>query len=87
METKPIFYPAMIVRYEAPRDWMLYLNALNATRAADHDLTPFLKFALKGVESQGRRLFGEIRLQVTKALFRNTMTDLFGRLKSPRKRA
>lgn len=64
-----------------------YLNALNETRAANHDLTPFLKFALKGVESQCRRLFGEIRLQVTKALFRNTMTDLFGRLKSPRKRA
>ncbi|MGH7958052.1 MAG: Fic family protein [Opitutaceae bacterium] len=64
-----------------------YLNALNETRAANHDLTPFLKFALKGVESQCRRLFEEIRLQVTKALFRNTMTDLFGRLKSPRKRA
>jgi Fic family protein len=64
-----------------------YLNALNDTRAGDHDLTGFFKFALKGVESQCRRLFGEIRLQVTKALFRNTMTDLFGRLQSPRKRA
>jgi Fic family protein len=64
-----------------------YLNALNDTRAAGHDLTIFFKFALKGVESQCRRLFGEIRLQVTKALFRNTMTDLFGRLQSPRKRA
>lgn len=64
-----------------------YLNALNETRAANHNLAPFLKFALKGVESQCRRLFGEIRLQVTKALFRNTMADLFGRLQSPRKRA
>lgn len=64
-----------------------YLNALNETRAADHDLSVFFKFALRGVESQCRSLFGEIRLQVTKALFRNTMTDLFGRLKSPRKRA
>jgi hypothetical protein len=27
----------------------------------------------------------EIRLQVAKALYRNTVTDLFGRLKSPRK--
>ncbi len=63
-----------------------YLNALNETRAAGHDLTPFLKFALKGVASQCRRLFAEIKLQVAKALFRNTMTDLFGRLKSPRKR-
>lgn len=63
-----------------------YLNALNATRAAAHDLTSFLKFALKGIESQCRRLFGEIRQQVAKALYRNTVTDLFGRLKSPRKR-
>ncbi len=65
---------------------MGYLNALNATRAANHDLTLFLKFGLKGVESQCRRLFGEIRQQVAKALYRNTVTDLFGRLKSPRKR-
>ncbi len=63
-----------------------YLNTLNETRAAGHDLTPFLKFGLKGIESQCRRLFSEIRLQVAKALFRNTVTDLFGRLRSPRKR-
>lgn len=63
-----------------------YLNALNETRAANHDLTPFLRFGLKGIESQCRRLFGEIRLQVIKALYLNTVTDLFGRLKSPRKR-
>ena len=63
-----------------------YLNALNATRAAKHDLTQFLKFALKGIESQCNRLFAEIRQQVAKALYRNTVTDLFGRLKSPRKR-
>jgi Fic family protein len=63
-----------------------YLNALNETRAAGHDLTPFLKFALRGIETQCRRLFGEIKLQVTKALYRNTVTDLFGRMKSPRKR-
>jgi Fic family protein len=63
-----------------------YLNALNATRAGGHDLTLFLKFGLRGVESQCRRLFAEIRQQVAKALYRNTVTDLFGRLKSPRKR-
>ena len=63
-----------------------YLNALNDTRAQNHDLTPFLRFALKGIETQCRRLFGEIRLQIAKALYRNTVTDLFGRLKSPRKR-
>lgn len=63
-----------------------YLNALNETRANEHDLTPFLKFALKGIQAQCRRLSREIKLQVAKALYRNTMTDLFGRLKSPRKR-
>jgi Fic family protein len=63
-----------------------YLDALNATRAGDHDLTPFLKFGLKGIESQCRALFSEIRLRVAKALYRNTVADLFGRLRSPRKR-
>jgi Fic family protein len=63
-----------------------YLEALNETGAMKHDLTPFLKFALKGVERQCGLLFEEIRLNVTKALFRNTATDLFGRLRSPRKR-
>lgn len=63
-----------------------YLQALNDTRAGHHDLTPFLRFALVGVEKQCRRLFGEIRRHIAKALYRNTFTDLFGRLKSPRKR-
>ncbi len=63
-----------------------YLNALNDVRAGSHDLTPFLKFGLTGVESQCRRLFVEIRTHLAKALFRNTMADLFGRLRTPRKR-
>lgn len=63
-----------------------YLNSLNDTRAASHDLTPFLKFALRGVESQCRALFSEIRRRVAKALYRNTVADLFGRLRTPRKR-
>lgn len=62
-----------------------YLNALNATREAKHDLTTFLKFGLQGIATQCQKLFTEIRLQVTKALYRNTVTDFFGRLKSPRK--
>lgn len=65
---------------------MAYLQTLANARAGGHNLTPFLEFALKGIESQCRRLFGEIRHQVAKALYRNTVTDLFGRLKSPRKR-
>jgi Fic family protein len=63
-----------------------YLNALNDVRAGGHDLTPFLKFALRGLDSQCRRLFAEIRTHIAKALYRNTMADLFGRLRSPRKR-
>lgn len=63
-----------------------YLSALAETRVLNHDLTPFLKFALTGIEKQCTRLFAEIRVQVAKALYRNTMTDLFGRLRSPRKR-
>ena len=63
-----------------------YLDALNDVRAGEHDLTPFLKFALRGIESQCSRLFAEVRTQVAKALYRNTMADLFGRLRSPRKR-
>jgi Fic family protein len=63
-----------------------YLAALSQAHANDHDLTPFLKVALGGIETQCRRLLVEIREQVAKALFRNTVTDLFGRLASPRKR-
>lgn len=63
-----------------------YLTALCDTRASEHDLTPFLAFALRGIELQCKRLLREIRVQVEKALYRNTVTDLFGRLRSPRKR-
>jgi len=63
-----------------------YLNALSESRAKDHDITPFLKFGLKGIEVQCKRLFAEIRTHVSKALFRNVMYDLFDRLQSTRKR-
>jgi Fic family protein len=63
-----------------------YLSALSESRASGHDLGSFLSFGLKGVELQCNRLLAEIREEVQKALYRNTMTDLFGRLKSPRKR-
>jgi hypothetical protein len=63
-----------------------YLSALSESRAKGHDLTPFLVFALKGIELQCHRLFGEIRQEIKKALYRNTVADLFGRLESPRKR-
>jgi Fic family protein len=63
-----------------------YLQALNEARAGRHDLTPFLRFALRGIEVQCNSLFAEINRHVKKALYRNTVSDLFGRLRSPRKR-
>lgn len=63
-----------------------YLQALADARANRHDLTPFLRFSLRGVAEQCGRLLAEIKLSIQKAIFRNTMYDLFGRLESPRKR-
>lgn len=63
-----------------------YLKALAEVRADSHDLAPFLIFALRGIELQCRRLFDEIRVNLSKALYRNLMFDLFNRLKSARKR-
>lgn len=63
-----------------------YLASLAAVRAKGHDLTPFLQFALRGIELQCKRLLDEIRTNVRKALFRNLMFDLFKRLRTPRKR-
>ena len=63
-----------------------YLAALAEVRQNDHDLTAFLVFGLRGFKLQCERLLAEIKVQVAKALFVNQMHDLFGRLKSPRKR-
>lgn len=63
-----------------------YLAALAQCRAQDHDLTPFFAFALKGLTLQVGRVLKEIKAQAQKAVFRNLMYDLFGRLKTPRKR-
>jgi Fic family protein len=63
-----------------------YLKALSTVRAQNQDLTPFLKFGLRGIAVQCSRLFNEIKTQVQKALFRNVMYDLFDRLQSPRRR-
>jgi Fic family protein len=63
-----------------------YLDTLAKTRATDHDLTAFLLFGLKGIERQCTALGDAIRLNIRKALFRDQMTELFGRLESKRKR-
>ena len=63
-----------------------YLSTLAEARERNHDLTPFLVFGLKGIALQCKRLFAEIRANLSKALFRNLMHDLFRRLQSKRKR-
>jgi hypothetical protein len=63
-----------------------YLACLAAARAGEHDLTPFLRFGLRGIKLQCGRLMREIGIQLRKALFRDMANDLFNRLASPRKR-
>lgn len=63
-----------------------YLNVLAEVRAQNNDLTPFLLFGLRGIKIQCERLLSEIRVNVSKSLFRNVMYDLFSRLQTPRKR-
>lgn len=63
-----------------------YLQALADVRARNHDLTPFLVFGLKGIELQCRKLLEEIRVQLSKALFRDMMYSLFNRMESRKKR-
>jgi cell filamentation protein, protein adenylyltransferase len=63
-----------------------YLETLAAVRASNHNLTAFLKFGLKGVTQQSRRLYMAIREEVSKQIFRNLMRELFFRLENTRKR-
>ncbi len=63
-----------------------YLRILGEVRQGGHDLTPFLIFALRGVRIQCERLTAEIRRQMQRALFRDTMYSLFNRLETKRKR-
>ncbi len=78
-----VFVPMSNYYYEEKTQ---YLEVLGEVRKRDHDLTPFLLFGLKGVATQCKRLFLEIRKNMQKALFRNTMFALFSRLESERKR-
>lgn len=63
-----------------------YLRVLSEARAGGHDLTPFFLFGLRGIREQCARLTVEIRKQMQRALFRDTMYSLFNRLKTQRKR-
>ncbi len=63
-----------------------YLKALAQVRAEPHNLTPFLLFGLKGIDLQCRRLFEEIKKNISKALYKEIMYDLFIRMQSTKKR-
>lgn len=63
-----------------------YLGALSEARAGHHDLTPFLRFGLRGIALQCQRLVREIGGEIKKALFRDLMYGLFNRLRTTKKR-
>ena len=63
-----------------------YLSVLAEVRQSGHDLTPFLIFGLKGIAIQSKRLLTQIQKHISRELYRNMMYELFGRLKSQRKR-
>jgi hypothetical protein len=80
----------MTIPYEMPRQWLLFdLTAVQVellgAKAAMLALTQ-IPYQRSWAEQLQQIQLSEIRLQVAKALYRNTMTDLFGRLRSPRKR-
>jgi hypothetical protein len=63
-----------------------YLDALAKVRVNGFDLTPFLKFGLRGVALQSSRLAEMIKNEVSRQIFRNLMHELFTKLESTRKR-
>lgn len=63
-----------------------YLTALAEVRTHNHDLTSFIRFGLHGIAIQSKRVLKGIQHEMSKALYRNRMYDLFKRLKTPRKR-
>ena len=63
-----------------------YRSALYETRRNGHDLTPFLRFALRAVAERCNALAAEIALNHKRVLVREFAEALFGRLRSPRRR-
>ena len=70
--------------YEHQRE---YLTALYESRERAHDLTPFLKFTLEAVAERCNVLADDIMTRNKEVLFREFAQSLFGRLRSPRRRA
>ena len=64
-----------------------YLAAMYESRTKGHDLTPFLRFALRAVADGCNALADEITVHSSRTLYREFAHSLFGRLRSPRRRA
>ncbi len=63
-----------------------YLRILSETAKNEHNLDEFLSFCLNGLTLQCNRLLREIKRNISKVLFRDVMSTMYGRLKSTRKR-
>ena len=63
-----------------------YLAVLSASRRNGHDLTPFLRFGLRGVAERCDAVAEAIVAHHRRTLFREFARSLFGRLRSPRRR-
>ena len=64
----------------------LYLSKLAETRHKSHDLTSFLIFALRGIESESSRLAQTLAQAVSKGIFQNFLNELRVTLARTRKR-
>ncbi len=63
-----------------------YRAALAECRQQNHDLTPFLRFALPAVAERCNAVAAEIVINHKRTLFRQFARSLFGQLRSPRRR-
>ena len=63
-----------------------YRAALSECRQRDHDLTPFLQFALPAVTERCTAIAAEIVVNNKRMLFREFARSLFGQLRSSRRR-
>ena len=63
-----------------------YLEVLSEVRQNNFDLTSFLNFALKGIIIQSERMLDIIKENNKILLFKDTMNELFGLLKTSKRR-
>ena len=64
-----------------------YREALYESRQSGHDLTPFLRFALPAISERCDALASEIAAHNKRMLYLGFAHSLFGKLRSPRRRA